>query len=55
MSWQQRAQLSFWDAMVVQAAIGAGCDKLYTEDPNAGQRFGSAAVVNPFKKTTRSA
>ena len=50
---QQKAQLSFWDAMVVQAAINGGCDKLYTEDLNAGQRFGSVVVVNPFKKTMR--
>jgi predicted nucleic acid-binding protein len=46
---QQRAQLSFWDAMVVQAAINAGCDKLYTEGLNAGQRFGPVVVVNPFQ------
>lgn len=45
---QQKAQLSFWDALVVQAAIDAGCDRLYSEDLNAGQRFGSVVVVNPF-------
>ena len=47
---QQRAHLSFWDAMVVQAAIEGGCDKLYSEDLNVGQRFGSLVVVNPFKQ-----
>ena len=47
---QQRGQLSFWDAVVVQAAIEAGCDQLYSEDLNAGQRFGSLVIVNPFKK-----
>ena len=47
-SLQQRAQLSFWDALVVQAAIDAGCDRLYTEDLNTGQKFGSLVVVNPF-------
>ncbi|HEX7478672.1 MAG TPA: PIN domain-containing protein [Polyangiales bacterium] len=46
---QQKAQLSFWDAMVVQAAIEAGCTKLYSEDLNDGQHFGSVIVVNPFK------
>ena len=46
---QQKHQLSFWDAMVVQAAIEGGCDKLYSEDMNAGQRFGSVVIVNPFK------
>jgi predicted nucleic acid-binding protein len=46
---QQSSQISFWDAMVVQAAIEAGCDRLYSEDLNAGQRFGSLVIVNPFK------
>jgi predicted nucleic acid-binding protein len=49
---QQKAQLSFWDALIVQAAIEAGCDRLYSEDLNAGQRFGSVVVVNPFAATT---
>lgn len=44
----QKHQLSFWDAMIVQAAIDSGCSKLYTEDLNHGQRFGSVAIVNPF-------
>lgn len=47
---QQKTQLSFWDAMVVQAAIDRGCDTLYSEDMNAGQRFGPLVVVNPFKR-----
>jgi predicted nucleic acid-binding protein len=46
---QQRAQLSFWDAMVVQAALEAGCDRLYSEDLHSGQRFGSLVIVNPFE------
>ena len=45
---QRQAKLSFWDALVVQAAITAGCDRLYSEDLNAGQRFGAMLVVNPF-------
>jgi len=32
----------------VQAAITAGCDRLYSEDLNAGQRFGDLVIVNPF-------
>jgi predicted nucleic acid-binding protein len=48
---QQKAQLSFWDALVVQAAIDGGCDRLYSVDLNAGQRFGPVLVVNPFKLT----
>lgn len=45
---QQRHHLSFWDAMVVQAALEARCGTLYSEDLNAGQRFGSLVIVNPF-------
>lgn len=47
---QQRAKLSFWDALVVQAAIEAGCDRLYSEDLNHGQKFGRVAVMNPFQR-----
>lgn len=45
----QKEQLSFWDAMVVQAALEAGCDRLYSEDFGDGRRFGSVEIVNPFK------
>lgn len=46
----QRSSVSFWDAMIIQAAIDAGCDRLYSEDLNDGQRFGSVTVHNPFAK-----
>jgi len=46
---QRKVQLSFWDSLIVQAAIQSGCDRLYSEDMNAGQRFGPVTVVNPFK------
>ena len=48
---QERARISFWDALVVQAALDAECDRLYSEDLNAGRRFGSLLVVNPFAQT----
>lgn len=40
--------LSFWDALIVRAAEAAGCDTLYSEDLQAGRRFGPVRVVNPF-------
>jgi predicted nucleic acid-binding protein len=40
--------LSVWDALIVQTALQAGCDTLYTEDLQAGRRFGALEVVNPF-------
>ena len=42
------ARLSLWDALIVEAALDAGCDRLYTEDLNPGQTFSSLVVVNPF-------
>lgn len=40
--------VSFWDALVIRAAEHAGCDTLYSEDLQAGRRFGPVRVVNPF-------
>jgi predicted nucleic acid-binding protein len=48
MTLQQKASISFWDALVVEAAAAAGCDRLYTEDLNPRQRFGSVEICNPF-------
>ena len=50
MSLQQKASISFWDALVVGAAAVGGCDRLYSEDLNARQRFGSVEIVNPFTR-----
>ena len=41
-------KLSIWDAMVVEAAVRAEAQTLYTEDLTHGQRFGPLTVVNPF-------
>ena len=44
----QRYDLSFYDALIIQAALDLGCDTLYSEDLQAGQKFGSLTVANPF-------
>jgi predicted nucleic acid-binding protein len=42
--------LNFYDASIVASAILAGCDVLYSEDLQHGQRFAqSLKVQNPFK------
>lgn len=46
-----RHRLSFWDALVVVAAVKSGASVIYTEDLNHGQRFGSVQVLNPFLET----
>lgn len=40
--------LSWYDALIVGSALQAGCDRLYTEDLQHGQRFGGLRIVNPF-------
>jgi predicted nucleic acid-binding protein len=40
--------VSLWDALIVEAAAAAGCDRVLTEDLNPGQLFGDIEVVNPF-------
>ena len=41
-------QLSLYDALIVAAAIEAGCDTLFTEDMQHGRNFGNLTIVNPF-------
>jgi predicted nucleic acid-binding protein len=43
-----RYKLSWYDSLIVAAAIKAKCDVLYTEDLQHGQRFGDLVVTNPF-------
>jgi predicted nucleic acid-binding protein len=45
----QTRSLSFYDALIVQAAIVAGCDILYSEDLNTGEIIGGVKIVNPFE------
>jgi len=40
--------LSFFDALIVAAAIEGGCDILFSEDMQHGRSFGGLAIVNPF-------
>ncbi|MFT4102805.1 MAG: PIN domain-containing protein [Burkholderiaceae bacterium] len=40
--------LSFWDALIVEAARQAGCTVLYSEDMQTGRSFDGLTVRNPF-------
>jgi predicted nucleic acid-binding protein len=40
--------VAFYDALILAAAIEAGCQTLYSEDFQHGRRFGDCVVVNPF-------
>ena len=43
-----RHKISFWDALILQAAESSGVATLYSEDLATGQRYGSIRVVNPL-------
>ena len=42
-------KLSFYDALIVVAAMDAGCNVLYSEDLQHGQRFEGLTIENPFR------
>jgi predicted nucleic acid-binding protein len=44
----ERYSLSFYDASIVQAANDLNCTVLYSEDLQAGIRYGKVKVINPF-------
>ena len=48
LTFEERYQISFWDALIVQAAQVSGAEILYSEDLNHGHWYGSVRVVNPF-------
>lgn len=48
----ERYQLGFYDACILSAALGAGCQTLYTEDMNHGQIFEDhLSLRNPFAES----
>ena len=44
----QEMSISFWDALIVEAALKAGADRLFTEDLQHGQVIEGMRVENPF-------
>jgi predicted nucleic acid-binding protein len=45
---QDRNRLSWYDSLIVAAAIQGECRILYSEDLQHGRRFGDLVVENPF-------
>ena len=46
--WVDRAQLRYWDALILASAESLGCERLLTEDFQQGRKYGSVQIVNPF-------
>lgn len=40
--------VSFYDALIVAAALEAGCETLFSEDLQNSRAFGELQIVNPF-------
>lgn len=49
MQFTTRYTISFYDALIVAAAVLSGCETLYTEDLQDGMVFESVKVINPFR------
>jgi predicted nucleic acid-binding protein len=45
---EERHTLSFWDALVIEAARRAGAKRLVTEDLQHGRVIGGVRIENPF-------
>jgi len=45
----ERHRFSFWDAMVVEAALLSGATTLLSEDLQDGRRIGDLTIRNPFR------
>jgi predicted nucleic acid-binding protein len=50
LDFEARYKVSFWDALVIQAAHAAGAEVLYSEDLSDGQRYGTVRVKNPLTR-----
>jgi hypothetical protein len=48
----QKFRLSFWDALIIEAAITGGADVLFTEDLQHGQAIEQLKIQNPFADST---
>lgn len=47
-SIEDKAKISFWDALIVASALSGGASRILTEDMNHGQRIAGLLIENPF-------
>ena len=45
----QSGEFSFWDSLIVEAALQANCDTLLSEDMQDGRIIHGLTITNPFK------
>jgi predicted nucleic acid-binding protein len=49
--WQDKAQTSFWDALILASAEVLDCRCLLSEDFQSGRKFNTLTIVNPFTES----
>lgn len=49
MIFSREHRVSSWDALIIQAALQAGCDTLLSEDLQHGWKIDGLTIVNPFR------
>ena len=47
---KEKYKFSFYDALIISAALQLGCHTLYTEDLQHGQKIEGLKIINPFLK-----
>ena len=51
---EEEHQLSFWDALILEAARVGGAELLLTEDLQHGRMIEGVRIENPFEASERS-
>ncbi len=47
----QRYKYSYFDSLIIASALEVGCDRLYSEDLQDGQKIDNTLIlINPFRK-----
>ena len=44
----RRFEIAVWDALIIEAARAAGCNRVLSEDLQTGQDFSGVTIENPF-------
>lgn len=47
-----RDSISWWDSLIISAAIQGGCRTIFTEDLQHGRSIRGVKIVNPFRGAT---
>lgn len=51
--WMDHAGVSYWDGLILASAESSGCGWLLSEDFQAGRKYGSIQVIDPFQTEPR--